>query len=58
MPVQAKAQMDRALASKDPGTGLVGHGEYYDQNLALFATGWLEQRYRFDREGRLKVPWN
>jgi hypothetical protein len=30
---------------------------YYDQNLALFATGWAEERYRFDREGCLKVRW-
>jgi endo-1,4-beta-D-glucanase Y len=43
---------------KDQTTGLYGHeAAYYDQNLALFANGWAEQRFRFDREGRLKVKW-
>jgi endo-1,4-beta-D-glucanase Y len=57
MSAQAKAQLDRAMGTRNPATGLIGHGEYYDQNLALFATGWSEERYRFDREGRLKVRW-
>jgi endoglucanase len=57
MSAQAKAQLDRAMGTRDPATGLIGHGEYYNQNLALFATGWSEQRYRFDREGRLKLRW-
>ncbi len=57
MSAQAKAQLDRADGNKESATGLIGHGEYYDQNLALFATGWSEQRYRFDREGRLSVRW-
>ncbi len=29
---------------------------YYDQVLSLYAQGWLEQRYRFDSKGRLKLP--
>jgi endoglucanase len=54
----AKLQQDRLIASQDPATGLYGHpGEYYDQNLALFSTGWTEQRYRFDRDGKLHVKW-
>ena len=54
----AKLQQDRLIASQDPVTGLYGHpGEYYDQNLALFSTGWTEQRYRFDRDGKLHVKW-
>ena len=57
MKVQAKQQMDRVAAQKDAVTGLVGHGEYYDQNLALFGTGWSEQRFRFDRNGMLKLKW-
>jgi endo-1,4-beta-D-glucanase Y len=58
MTSQAKAQMDRLAATKDPSTGLYGRSaSYYDQNLALFATGWSEQRYRFDRDGRLRVKW-
>jgi endoglucanase len=58
MRAQAKAQMDRLAASKDSAQGLYGRdAAYYDQNLALFSTGWSEQRYRFDREGKLRVPW-
>lgn len=29
---------------------------YYDQVLSLYSQGWLEQRYRFDSKGRLKLP--
>jgi endo-1,4-beta-D-glucanase Y len=53
-----KSQSDRIASMKDQTTGLYGHeAAYYDQNLALFANGWAEQRFRFDREGRLKVKW-
>ncbi len=55
---ESKAQLDRLDASLDPSTGLYGHGaDYYDQNLALFARGWSEGRFRFDKDGRLKVKW-
>jgi endoglucanase len=55
---QASAQMDRLAATKDAASGLYGKtGNYYDQNLALFAVGWIEGRYRFDREGKLRVKW-
>ncbi len=55
---QAKTQMDRLAALKDPSTGLYGrNGDYYDQNLAMFATGWQDQRFRIDKEGRLKLKW-
>jgi endo-1,4-beta-D-glucanase Y len=58
MKSEAKSQMDRLAALKDPATGLYGRDAlYYDQNLALFATGWSEQRFRFDRQGRLKLKW-
>lgn len=54
----ANAQMDRLAATKDAATGLYGKtANYYDQNLALFATGWIDGRYRFDREGKLHVKW-
>ncbi len=57
MKAQEKTQVDR-LAALHNGSGLYGrNSDYYDQNLALFATGWIEQRFRFDREGRLIVPW-
>jgi endoglucanase len=55
---QARAQMDRLAATKNPAMGLYGRNPvYYDQNLALFGTGWVEERYRFDQDGRLKVKW-
>lgn len=57
-PTQAKQQLDRLTSTKNLTTGLYGKDSaYYDQNLALFATGWLEQRYRFDRDGRLLLRW-
>jgi endo-1,4-beta-D-glucanase Y len=58
MKTEAKLQLDRMVALKDPSSGLYGKDAmYYDQNLALFASGWSEQRFRFDRQGRLKVKW-
>lgn len=58
MKPEEKMQLDRMAAQKDPASGLYGKDAvYYDQNLALFADGWSEQRLRFDREGRLKVKW-
>jgi endoglucanase len=53
-----KAQTDRLQATRDAGSGLYGRdGRYYDQNLALFATGWGEGRFRFEADGRLRVQW-
>jgi endoglucanase len=50
--------MDRLAATKDAASGLYGKtANYYDQNLALFANGWIEGRYRFDRDGKLRVKW-
>jgi len=55
---QAKVQSDRLDVLKDPKTGLYGKGgEYYDQNLTLFSTGWGEKRFRFGADGALKVKW-
>lgn len=55
---EAKAQMNRLDASLDSSTGLYGRGaEYYDQNLILFSGGFTQGRFRFDREGRLKLQW-
>lgn len=30
---------------------------YYDQVLTLFGLGWIEDRYKFDRNGLLKPRW-
>ncbi len=58
LPSLEKAQNDRLQATRDTGSGLYGRGgEYYDQNLALFATGWAEQRFRFQSDGQLRVKW-
>jgi endoglucanase len=55
---QMKAQMDRLASTRNSTNGLYGKdGAYYDQNLSLFATGWIEQRYRFDRNGKLQARW-
>ena len=55
---QAKTQQDRVAAGQNPGTHLYGRTmEYYDQNLVLFSTGWSDQRYRFDRDGMLRLKW-
>jgi endoglucanase len=55
---EAKSQMERVTGMYDPSRGLYGKDAmYYDQNLVLFATGWTEERLRFDSQGRLKVKW-
>jgi endoglucanase len=58
MKVEEKMQVDRMAAMKNASSGLYGQDAvYYDQNLALFADGWMEKRLRFDRLGRLAVKW-
>lgn len=54
----ADAQSSRLAAGLDKISGLYGNpAYYYDQNMALFATGWLEKRYRMDKDGSLKLKW-
>ena len=58
MKAQARTQSDRLVATRDPASGLYGRSaEYYEQNLALFSTGWSEGKFRFDREGKLHLKW-
>ena len=55
---QARAQGDRLLATLDRTTGLYGRGAaYYDENLALFSTAWSQDRFHFERDGKLHVSW-
>ncbi len=62
----AHARGDRALADELAERlaqrlqgGLYGQPPaYYDQNLALFALGFVEGRYRFDADGHLLLPRN
>ena len=51
-------QTVRMSSMRDPATGLYGKDlTYYDQNLALFATGFLDDRFRFGSGGELNVEW-
>ena len=55
---EVRIQLARLGAMRDAESGLYGkQAAYYDQNLAMFATGWTEGRYHFDRDGKLVVPW-
>ena len=58
MKAQAHAQADRLVAAQVPESGLYGRPEnYYEQNLALFSTGYSEGKFRFERDGKLHVKW-
>ncbi|MDR3741710.1 MAG: cellulose synthase complex periplasmic endoglucanase BcsZ [Terracidiphilus sp.] len=51
-------QMIRMSLMKDESSGLYGKDlSYYDQNLALFATGFIDGRFGFGPGGELKVEW-
>jgi endoglucanase len=51
-------QVIRMSTQRDAASGLYGKDlAYYDQNLALFATGYLDGRFRFGPGGELKVEW-
>ncbi|HWG21220.1 MAG TPA: endoglucanase [Terracidiphilus sp.] len=56
---RAAAQLRvRIGAQLNPETGLYGKNPvYYDQSLALFATGYLDGRFRFGPRGELKLEW-
>lgn len=54
----AAQQRIRMSAQLDPTSGLYGKDPaYYDQNLVLFATGFLDERFRFGLRGELMVEW-
>jgi endoglucanase len=55
----ALAEQTRRLeAAFSPSTGLYGNeARYYEQCLALFATGWNEERFAFDPLGNLILKW-
>jgi endo-1,4-beta-D-glucanase Y len=51
-------QTIRMAKMRSPSTGLYGKEiAYYDQNLALFSTGYLSDRFRFGAGGELTVQW-
>jgi endoglucanase len=52
------AELDARLQGTLGADGLYGNPPaYYDQNLSLFALGFLEGRYRFHTDGSLQLPW-
>lgn len=56
--VLAEKQRQRLASFLDTSTGLYDSPpRYYDQNLAMFSTGWSEGRFRFSPDGALIVPW-
>lgn len=51
-------QVIRIAAQRNSSSGLYGKDlAYYDQNLALFATGFLDGHFRFGPGGELNVEW-
>jgi len=51
-------QLIRLARSRDKVSGLYGKDlAYYDQNLALFSTGFLDGRFQFGPGGELNVEW-
>jgi endo-1,4-beta-D-glucanase Y len=51
-------QMIRMSLMRDESTGLYGKQlDNYDQDLALFARGFIDRRFRFGPAGELKVSW-
>jgi endo-1,4-beta-D-glucanase Y len=57
--VSLARQQARLQTQFDSTTGLFGkEHRYYTQNLAMFATGWVERRFGFGRDGGLWVAWS
>lgn len=55
---ESAKQTIRMALERNPSTGLYGkQSAYYDQNLALFSTGFLEGKFRFGQGGELNVEW-
>lgn len=51
-------QMSRVQSECKPQTGLLGSpAKYYDQNLALFGIGFMQQEFWFDSGGTLGLKW-
>jgi endoglucanase len=56
----AKArQLQRLQSQLNGSSNLYGSNPtYYDQNLALFGTGWIEKSFQFGSSGELQVRWS
>jgi endo-1,4-beta-D-glucanase Y len=51
------ARLNEQIETARAGTLYGSPPTYYDQNLLLFAQGFVEKRYRFDPQGRLVPAW-
>ena len=52
-------QLVRLKSQLDEKSNLYGNSPtYYDQNLALFGSGWIEKRFQFGSSGELLVRWS
>jgi endoglucanase len=52
-------QMGRLKSQLDEKTYLFGSSPtYYDQNLAMFGTGWADKSFQFGESGELLVRWS
>jgi endoglucanase len=57
-PQAASLQERRLNAAWSSRSGLYGEPpRYYDQNLSMFALGFIEHRYRIRNTGELEVSW-
>jgi endo-1,4-beta-D-glucanase Y len=54
--VRIKSQLDEKSNLYGPGYG--SGPTYYDQNLVLFGSGWIEKRFQFGSDGELLVQWS
>jgi endoglucanase len=54
--VRIKSQLDEK--SNLYGAGYGTGPTYYDQNLVLFGSGWIEKRFQFGSNGELLVRWS
>lgn len=54
--MRVKSQLDEKSNLYGPGYG--SGPTYYDQNLVLFGSGWLEKRFQFGSSGELLVRWS
>jgi len=54
--VRLKSQLDEK--SNLYGAGYGTGPTYYDQNLVLFGSGWMEKRFQFGSSGELLVRWS
>lgn len=53
-----KNQNSRVQSEFKAQSGMLGSpAKYYDQNLALFGLGFMQQEFRFDSGGALELKW-